>query len=106
MTTGGNWKELYWAAQTGDLELVEYHCQTGVDINYQHPEFMTTPLIASIENKHLAIAKYLLENGADPTAKEFFGKLTPLTAAEATGNAQLIDLIRFYLNKNQNLNQA
>ena len=70
----GDWKELFNAAQQGDLELVEYHVRMGIDPNYQHPEFMCTPLIESIQHGQFEVAKYLLENGADPTIKEFFGK--------------------------------
>ena len=43
---GGNWKEMFNAACTGDLELVKYHVKCGVDINYAHPEFLSTPLVA------------------------------------------------------------
>ena len=31
--SGGNWKELFAAAESGDLPLVEYHVRQGVDIN-------------------------------------------------------------------------
>ena len=93
----GDWKELYLSAQTGDLELVKYHIKMGVDPNYQHPEFMTIPLIGCIEQQHFEISKYLLENGADPTIKEYFGNHTPLSMAEFTKNQKLIDLVRAYL---------
>jgi len=93
----GDWKELYLSAQEGNLELVEYHIKMGVDPNYQHPEFMTTPLIASIEQQHFEIAKYLLENGADSTIKEYFGNHTPLSMAKFTKNQKLINLVQAHL---------
>ena len=93
----GDWKELYQAAQSGDLDLVKYHIREGVDPNYQHPEFMTTPLIASIENQHLEIVKFLLENGAMPMIKEVFGNHTPLSMAKSTKNQSLIYLIKSHL---------
>jgi len=40
---GGNWKEMFAAAEAGDLDLVEYHVSRGVDVNYAHPEFLSTP---------------------------------------------------------------
>ncbi len=95
--SGGDWKELYLSAQNGNLELVKCHIDTGIDPNYQHPEFMTTPLIASIEAGHYEIAKYLLENGADPTIKEHYGHDTPLSMAESTRNKMMITLIKSYL---------
>ena len=45
---GGNWKEMFNAACAGDLDLVRYHVSNGVDVNYAHPEFLSTPLVASI----------------------------------------------------------
>ncbi len=95
----GDWKELYHSAQTGDLELVRYHIQMGIDPNYQHPEFMTAPLIASIEHQHFEIAEYLLKNGADPTIKEYFGNHTPLSMAQSTKNQKLIDLVQAHLDE-------
>lgn len=89
----GDWKELYLSAQLGNLRLVEYHIKMGIDPNYQHPEFMTTPLIASIENGHNDISKFLLENGSDPRMKEHFGEHTPLSMAKFTKNKQMIELL-------------
>lgn len=44
MPDGGNWKELLYASERGDLDLMRYHLRMGIDPNYQHPEFLTTPL--------------------------------------------------------------
>ena len=41
----GDWKEMLVAAQNGDLPLLRYHIRLGENLNYQHPEFLTTPLI-------------------------------------------------------------
>ena len=46
--SGGNWKEMFNAGCEGDLALVEYHVKAGVDVNYAHPEFLSTPLVAAI----------------------------------------------------------
>ena len=97
----GDWKELMIAAQKGDIALVAYHIQTGVNPNYQHPEFMTTPLIESIQYEQFEVAKYLLENGADPSIKEDFGTHTPLSMAKFKKNQRLIALVSSYLTKNK-----
>lgn len=95
----GDWKELFAAAQKGDLELVKYHIKMGVNPNYQHPEFMCTPLIESIQHEQFEVAKFLLENGADPSIKEDFGTHTPLSMAKFTKNQKLITLVKTYLAK-------
>lgn len=94
----GDWKELFIAAEKGNIELVKYHLRMGVDPNYQHPEFMTTPLIAAIEKQQFEVAKCLLENGADPSIKEDFGTNTPLSVAQQLNNPKLITLVNAYLN--------
>ncbi|MGB1252754.1 MAG: ankyrin repeat domain-containing protein [Candidatus Promineifilaceae bacterium] len=96
----GDWKELYISAQRGNFELVRYHVVTGVNINYQHPEFMTTALIACIEHQHYEIAEFLLQNGADPAQKEDWGTHTPLSMAKSTKNQKLIKLVEAYLSQN------
>lgn len=96
----GDWKELFIASANGNLELVKYHIKMGIDVNYQHPEFMCTPLIESIQKEQYEVAKCLLENGADPTIKEDFGTHIPLSMAHITKNQYLIVLVESYLDKN------
>ena len=64
MPAGGNWKEMFHAAEKGDLELVRYHLSTGIDPNYQHPEYTTGALLESIRKGQLEVAELLLEKGA------------------------------------------
>lgn len=85
--SGGNWKELYYAARDGDMELVRYHVQTGVDVNYAHPEFLSTPTVAAIMAGNQEIAQYLIDNGADPELMSDLDGLTPRTAATRMGMA-------------------
>ena len=54
--SGGDWKDLYQAAMAGDLALVQHHIAEGINPNYQHPEILCTPLVASIVNGHPQIA--------------------------------------------------
>ena len=95
----GDWKDMLSAVQEGDLELVKYHLERGVNPNYQHPEFLTTPLIESISFEQYEIAEYLLEKGADPCLKAGFSLDSPLAVAKQTKNKDLIKLIKSHLPK-------
>jgi uncharacterized protein len=79
--SSGNWKELFDAACTGDLELVRYHIRTGVNINHIHPEYFGTILVACILAKQEAVALELLAHGADPQLFSDLDGLNPLQAA-------------------------
>ena len=80
--SGGDWKDLYQAAMAGNLGLVQHHIAEGINPNYQHPEILCTPLVASIVNGHPQIALYLLTQGADPHMLSIMDSLTPLQAAK------------------------
>lgn len=95
--SAGNWKDMLKGVQENNLELVKFHIRMGVDPNYQHPEFMTTPLIESAELGHLEIAQFLLENGADPKIKAGFSNDTALSMAKASKKKELVKLIKRYL---------
>jgi ankyrin repeat protein len=83
--SGGNWKELFNAGCEGDLALVEYHVKAGVDINYAHPEFLSTPLVAAILAGQEEVALYLLAHGAMPNLPSEFDGVTPMQAARKAG---------------------
>lgn len=89
--SGGDWKEMYVATLQGDIELVKYHINNGVDPDYQHPEILSTPLVAAIVNGHTEIALYLLEIKADPNLRSFFDDLTPLEASKKHRNTVVFD---------------
>lgn len=97
MSFGGNWKEMFKAIQEGNFELVEYHLNAGVDPNYQHPEYMASPLVESIRFNHLNITKLLLDNNSNPKIKEVLGGDTPLSLAKTKNNTEAIALINLYL---------
>jgi len=92
--SGGNWKELFNAACAGDLALVEYHVKNGVDIDYAHPEFLSTPLVAAILAGQEAVALYLLDRGANPRLHSEFDGLTPIQAARQAGLVRVADRLR------------
>jgi uncharacterized protein len=87
--SGGNWKEMFNAACAGDFPLVEYHVNAGADINYAHPEFLATPLVASILAGRSEVALFLLQNGANPHLLSEFDGLTPIQAARQAGLAEV-----------------
>ena len=82
---GGNWKEMFNAACEGDMELVRYHVKHGIDLNYAHPEFLATPLVACTLAGREQVALYLLESGANPHLLSEFDGLTPIQAAHQAG---------------------
>lgn len=89
MSSGGNWKELFNAAVAGDLDLVRYHVRHGVDIDYAHPEFLSTPLVACILARQEAAAHLLLDSGAQVDLASEFDGMNPLQAARHAGLAEL-----------------
>ncbi len=92
MPTGGNWKQLFKGAETGDFELVNFYLKMDMDPNYQHPEVLTTPLIESAHKGHVEIVKLLIENGADPHIK---ASLEGWTALEAAQHAEQEKVVAF-----------
>lgn len=83
--SAGNWKDMFSAACEGDLALVEYHVERGVDVNYVHPEILGTALVACIQAGHDEVALYLIDHGADPNLVSEFEGLSPLEAARQSG---------------------
>ena len=92
--SGGDWKEMFDAACEGDLQLLAYHVRSGVDVNYAHPEFLATPLVATILAKQEASALYLLSHGADPHLLSESDGLTPAQAAQQAGLVELQQRLR------------
>ncbi len=94
--SGGDWKDLFRAACAGDVELVRYHATLGVDLDYQHPEFLSTPLVACILAGQAETAGVLLDHGADPNLLSDLDGLTPVQAARKSGltaiEQRLLDL--------------
>lgn len=83
--SGGNWKEMFNAGCDGDLALVAYHVKAGVDVNYAHPEFLSTPLVAAILAGQQEVAFFLLDHGANPRLSSEFDGVTPMQAARKAG---------------------
>lgn len=91
--SAGDWKDLYQAAVEGDLPLVQYYIKEGVNLNYQHPEILRTPLVASLVEGHRGIAHCLLAHGADPSLVSELDGLTPLQAARKHRRQEFVTLL-------------
>jgi len=91
--SGGDWKQMFHAASIGDLELVSYYIQAGIDPNYQHPEILSTPLIESAQNGHAKVVEFLLQNGANPNVKSEFEGLTALETARLHKQHKVVEIL-------------
>jgi len=100
----GNWKDMFKAVQENDVELIEFYIRQGIDLNYQHPEYMTSPLIESVRYNHLGITKLLLTNGALPEIKEVYSNKSAVEIANDLGNNEAITIINQYLSPSKRLN--
>ena len=89
----GNWKDLFKAASEGNLQLIRGHLKNGVDPNYQHPEYFTSPVFEAIRNGQLDALKILLEDGGSPTLPEESTDKTPLEVAMSEGQHEIVDFL-------------
>lgn len=90
----GDYKDLFRGVCDGDVELVRHHLAAGVDVDFIHPELMSTALVAAIEAGHAAVAGVLLDHGADPALRSPLEDMTPLEAAEAAGLDDVAERLR------------
>jgi uncharacterized protein len=88
-TDGGDWKQMFQAACDGDLDLLGAYLRSGVDPNYAHPEYLSTPLVAALVAGQAGSARLLLRHGALPDLHSEFEGLRPVEAARAAGLHEL-----------------
>ena len=86
----GDWKEMLYACQQGELERLKYQLDEGVNPNYQDPEFLTSSLITSIEYGHIELTALLLLKGGDPLLRVGFSSDTPMNLPNELINGQLL----------------
>ena len=91
--SAGDWKDMYYAAERGDVETVRYHIKNGIDPNYQHPEFLTTALIGAVKNNQLEVVKLLLEHGARPDVKAEFEGIDGYETARQVNDPTMLALL-------------
>jgi ankyrin len=96
----GGYTPLLFAVQQGVLESVELVLAAGADVNEVAPEG-TSALVVAAHSGHAAVAKALLERGADPNAAA--AGYTALHAAILRSDA---DLVRALLARGADVNAA
>ena len=99
--SGGDWKAMFRGIQENDFELVKYYLRSGIDPNYQHPEFMALPIAESIRYNNIDITRLLLINGAKPLIVEMETGVTSLEIAKRKSNQKAIDLLNEFINLNR-----
>jgi len=94
MSDGGNWKDLLKASEEGDVARARYHLNSGVDPNFQHPEYFTAPIHEAIKNGNLEIVKILVEQGnANPALIEELTDETTIEIARSHLQFQILDYL-------------
>jgi ankyrin repeat protein len=80
------------AARTGDVETVAVLLAHGATVNTKEPERGQTALMWAVAEAHPAVAKVLVENGANVDARST-GGFTPLLFAVRKGDAATLRLL-------------
>ena len=95
--------DLYDAARDGDLKRVQVLVvEQGVDKEETGGLYGSTPLYAASRNGHLAVVRYLVEQGAD-MEKADNGGWTPLIVASYRGH---LEVVRYLLEQGANRDKA
>lgn len=81
------------AVEQGDIELVQYHLDNGIDVNYEHPEIITTVLIESVKSGNVEMTRFLIERGADPYKKAGFGNLNAIQTALQLEGKEMVSML-------------
>ena len=87
-------EKLHYAARNGNLAEVKRLVAEGQDLGLFDRDLSFTPLHYAASERHLEIARYLLEHGADANAREEekIGD-TPLGAVAATCSYEMAELL-------------
>lgn len=86
---------LLYAAQKGKYESLQVLINAGADINFQCTADGMTALHWACLNSDVEMVEVLLENGADPTLKDGYGR-TPMVWAKK--NQKIIKIFKKYSN--------
>nr|XP_058942638.1 putative ankyrin repeat protein RF_0381 [Pocillopora verrucosa] len=84
---------LHFAAQSGNVIIIETMLSKGFDIDARDETLGVTPLMVSIASGKLEAAKYLLEKGADKSLKTTPGKLPLLSIASVAGSIAAVEML-------------
>lgn len=93
---GDGFQPLGLASFFGQAEVARYLILKGARVNSpSHNPMRVMPLHSASAGNHLAVAKVLLEAGADPNAAQA-DEFVPIHAAAQNGNAEMIRLLLEY----------
>lgn len=99
----GDWYEGYTrfhdAAKAGDVEKLAFYLKKGADINQRSRSAQCTALGCAVRWRQYDAAKFLLEQGADPSIPFRFAGVyrTPLQTAAAAGSMNFVQLLVSYV---------
>jgi hypothetical protein len=100
-TAGSNdAEELFDAVRLGSETAVRELIKRGAGLNFERKD--ETSLILAIRDKKTAIAKLLLEAGADPNLAESVNGGTPLRWAVQTSNVEIVEILINHYNVDVN----
>lgn len=89
---GSNDYKLLNAAKTGDLAQVKALVEAGnVEVNVID-SFQNSALLMAVDNKHLVVAEYLLQHGADIQLDNKYG-YTPLMQAVMRNDSKMVNML-------------
>jgi uncharacterized protein len=90
----GDWKDLFRAASEGNVAEMVYYLDAGqIDVNFQHPEYMSSILCAAAKAGHVAAVSLLLAHGADPFVTEYWSDQYPLQFARDACHHDVVDVL-------------
>ncbi|KAL7570789.1 hypothetical protein ACA910_014418 [Epithemia clementina (nom. ined.)] len=102
----GDWKDFFRACGQGDLILIRQYLQYGgVDMHFQHPEYMSAPIFEAIRNGQADAVDCLVQHAAARNKndvstlllnREYFSDCTPMEYALAEQRHDMVDVFLRY----------
>lgn len=86
------WSLLHFAAQSGNVTIIDTMLSKGLNIDSRGETVGLTPLLVCLNKGNLEAANYLLKRGADEHMKGKEG-LTALSVAARSGNVAAIEML-------------
>ena len=93
---------LCWAADQGDLAMVQQMVTAGADINKKNSDG-DLPLSIAADRGHLELCQWMVEAGADINKRTIVGGFTPVNVAAKQGHHHLCE---YFMNHGADLNIA